>query len=438
MRTLIWTTLLAITLPVTAAVVRADDESSPAAADASAIEALIQQLGADDFQAREAAGKKLAVLGKAAQPALEKALKESKSPEVRWRADQLLQKLKGAGEKPLGAESGRPGEQGTETPPAPAGDPLDPAERIRRLMEQMEKLRQRGGSAFGSGLPGFGIPRRIEAPGLVLEPLRAGQVRLKVQREKEENQARVEDVYVGRSLSDILEQNPELLKHPGMQALKRQDAKQSWPGQGDFFKNGTPGIRVHPFPSGQGFGITTSSGVSISQGADGATVKITERGEDGKETTKEYKGESLEQIKKEHPEIADKLGGFGVHFRVGAPDFFWPGQRKRRLEPLEPTTPGVRPRTPRSPLFGVGLDKPDEALVSQLRLESGKGAVVRDVTPGSQAHKLGVERHDLILKINGEGVTLETAVRALRKAAVERAALKIELIRGGESRTLER
>jgi len=434
-RTLIWTTLLAIALPVTAAVVRAEDESSPAAADATAIEALIQQLSADDFQAREAASKKLAALGKAAQPALEKAVKESKSPEARWRADQLLQKLKGVAEKPLGAESGPPGESGTETPP-PAGDPQDPLAALRKMMEE---FRKRGSNAFAGGIPGLlNTRRRIEAPGLVLEHVRAGQVQLKVEREREENQAPVVDAYFGRSLSDILEQHPDLLKHPGMEALKRQDAKQSWPGQ-EFFKNGMPGIRVHPFPGGQGFGITTSSGVSISQGADGVTVKITERGEDGKETTKEYKGESLEQIKKEHPEIADKLGGFGVHFRVAAPDFFWPGgQRKSRLEPLDPTTPRVRPLTPGSPRFGVGLQRPDEALASQLRLAAGTGAVVRDVTPGSQAHELGVERHDLILKINGESVTLETAVRALRTAAAERGTLKIELVRGGKPRTLER
>jgi membrane-associated protease RseP (regulator of RpoE activity) len=306
------------------------------------------------------------------------------------------------------------------------------AERVRKLFEQLQK----GGAGL---LPDGLLARpRLEAEGLVLEQIGAGQVQLKVKRDAETGAATVEDLYVGRSLTEILEANPELAKLPGMEDLKRQDAKRSWPGMEDFFKRGMSGGRVSPFPGGSGFTFSSSSGVSYSQDANGVTVKITEPDKEGKPVTKEYKGASIEEIKKAHPEIADKLNGMNVTMRVMPPNFFWPN-RPRSSPFIGPTTPSARPRSvPRHGLFGISLEKPDDALASHLKLRPGSAAIVRSVTPGSPAHKLGLQVNDIIVEINGSPVSLDSAIATLRGIGAGAGALELEIIRAGEPRTLSR
>jgi WD40 repeat protein len=60
------------------------------AADEKTIRALIQQLGDDSFEVREAADKRLAAMGEPALGLLEKAAAESKDAEVRTRAEQIM------------------------------------------------------------------------------------------------------------------------------------------------------------------------------------------------------------------------------------------------------------------------------------------------------------------------------------------------------------
>ena len=444
MRTFLWSALFALALPVSASVVMAEDAPA-SAADAAIIDALIKQLGADDFRSREAASEKLAKLGRTARPALQKAAKNSESPEVRWRAEQLLKQMEGgAAEKPLGSDGDRPlpptptpgtplPGSGTPVPSSPFGQSGDLAERMKKILEQLQK--QRGRNPLMGGL--FGS-RKIEAPGLTLERISGGQVELKVRRTTTPDDAQVDDIYVGRSLSDILEAHPELAKHEGMEELKRKDAKGSWPGMDEFFKNGMPRVRIETFPGGNGFGMMTSSGVSISQGPDGVTVKITEKGEDGKPVTKEYKAATMEELKRKHPEIADKVGGFGV--RVMPPNFFWPDRSKRRPGGLmpSPVTPRANPITPAGKIFGLGLVKPDDALASHLKLDRGMGAVVREVQADSPASRLGFERNDIIVAINGTPVTLEAAVTKLRTIGRGTDPVSVEIIRKGQKQTLSR
>jgi hypothetical protein len=75
-----------------AAVVSAAETATPAPADTNKLAALVQRLGDDSFEAREAAYGQLEQLGKAAQPALEEAAK-STDPEVKSRAKRLLDHL---------------------------------------------------------------------------------------------------------------------------------------------------------------------------------------------------------------------------------------------------------------------------------------------------------------------------------------------------------
>ena len=152
MRTIALISLLGFVLPLSAASLWAEDEKPAAAAGKqaeatrAAIVRLIEELASDDYRVREAASRKLAAYGEVARPMLERAVLESESVEVRSRADQLLQRLKGAGERPLGADprAEAPGRE-PGTPGSPNEQALGAIESIKKWMAEWSK----GGAAAG-------------------------------------------------------------------------------------------------------------------------------------------------------------------------------------------------------------------------------------------------------------------------------------------------
>nr|MDJ0522156.1 HEAT repeat domain-containing protein [Planctomycetota bacterium] len=219
MRRIVLTALLGIVLPASAAVVLAGDEKKAASdAERAAIERLVQQLGADDFRTREEASRKLAGYGTKARDVLREAARTSQSPEVRWRAEQLLRRMDGAGERPLGAGPGTAPEG-----EAPASGELDSLmEQVRKQMEAFLQRKPRGG-LLESLMEGD----KIEAPGLVLERSFARGSKLLVKRKTEAGEE-VTDTFTGLGLADILRRHPELAKHPGMAELQRKVAERAW------------------------------------------------------------------------------------------------------------------------------------------------------------------------------------------------------------------
>ena len=460
MRRIVLTALLGFVLPASAAIVLAgEDKKAPAPApkaspaESAAIQKLIEQLGADDFRAREEASTKLGAYGAKARGALEAARRGTGSPEVRWRSEQLLRRISGAREKPLGAE-GAPATPGPTEVRKDRTEFDEMLERVRKQMEAMMKGRGTLGGLGGTARRSPFLMRRLEAPGLVLERSLTGPVTLRVKRDVTSQRTpekadgskgeakvgdHIEDVYKGHSLKDILAQHPDLAKHAGMAELKRQDAEHSWPGIESFreqLKN-WPRIDLRTGPNGTtGFTISSSQGVEIQHDAKGVTVKLREKDKDGNETVREFKGKTLEEIKAKNPELADKLGGTSVSFRIGRPDFFWPGRQRARLDPLRPTTPS----TPSvgSFVFGLTLTDVSDALRSHIGVDAGQGALVHNVIPGTQAHAMAILRNDVITKVNGKAVTKTAAADTLRAAGASRAALTIELIRKGKTLTLTR
>ena len=423
MRTLTWVSLIGIVLPLsvvlaTARASRADDATAE-------IERLVTQLGADDFRSREEASTKLAAYGEKARIALEQAMRDTPSPEIRWRAEQLLRRLAGRDqETPLGADGAEPQAPRADGPP----DFRSAMERMRKMFETWNE--RPGATPFGMLLGAH----RVVAPALALEPQPDGEVKLLVER-KDASGAATTETYTGHSLRDILARHPQLADHPGMEELRRREAESSWPGLEEFRKSFKAFGGALPVPNGSGFSFATSQGVEIQQDADGVTVKIRERNEKGEETVKEYKGESIEALKAKHPELADKIGGFSI--RIAPPQIFWPGRGPSHLAPLEqPTTPRALPEGQMH--FGLRLDPIGEALAAHLGLAPGKGALVLNVEPGSQAEALGVRRHDVIVRVNGQTVGLVEAGDLLREAGADKAAVTLELIRGGQALTLQR
>lgn len=210
----------------------------------------------------------------------------------------------------------------------------------------------------------------------------------------------------------------------GETAKKKNEAAEPQPG--------APGIRT---PGG-------SSSVQIQIQPGEVIVRVQET-VDGKQTVKEYKGASLEALKKEHPELAKHLGG--LRFRqqgAGDPfdmDKFWKDWHKdfdddfmRRLrddtrqemERMEHWLKMWRERDrfewPQQresarPLLGMRGDRPGAVLDAQLQLR-GRGLVVRSVEKETVADTLGLRVHDVLIELNGTEIRqIDDVARILRQ-----------------------
>ncbi|MCB9825079.1 MAG: PDZ domain-containing protein [Planctomycetes bacterium] len=452
---------------------RADDPAP--ATDPAAIDKLVEQLGAPGFDERAAASRELERLGRAAEPALRKALDASKDPEVRWRLEQLLLRLEGAGTRALGggappdkpAPDSRPGPTppGGVVPVPPGADDdvssqLSRIERIMRDLEEQMARRLRGWqdeteqdpsapSPFGRGLGGWprmdpfggmGL-RTLEVPGLTLSTDGMGPVTLRIKRDD----GPVADrnlTYRGWSLDDILAEHPELQKVPHMDELKAKVAEQPM-GPHDLLRR-----LMRPDGSGSmGFGIEFGKGLggsglgtTIIQDGRGVKVVVRRQNEKGEVEEKTYEGQDLEALKAEHPELAEALGG--MRFEVRSPRFFWgdrDGDPRDGLEPLRRDRPVTPPSAPAPASFGAIVGPLGEGLATQLRLADGVGVLVHEVVPGSAAAALGVKRFDVIVAVDGQTIRGPgDAPARLGPKADPATPLELLIVRGGEQITLKR
>ena len=449
-------------------------EEAPQATEAD-IEVLVEQLGNSDFRVREQAGAQLEKLGEKARGALERAAKKSPSLETRWRAQQILRRLEGGGVTRLDPDVPTPAAPGGEAgrqrrPSTQLGELLRRLEEVQRdfeeeggadaLHEQLKRLEKQlkeSGLILRGGLGGqspFGPGRRLpdvfrSADTLEVEGLKLtknwwrGTVTLEVAGKTPTDPS---TTYTGPSLEEILRRNPALRQHPGMTQLKRRGEDpfatsrealrklRGWHEQ--MNRVGRSGWRSH---------VSSGSGVAVIQTPDGVTVKITETDEAGKSQTKEYSGKSIEEIKEQHPEIADKLasvGTFKIH--VGPAEILRPGQSLRDLlerfrRPVTPTPPSRAQRKDQA-RFGIGYDRPELALAMHLGLAENSGALVREVLPGSMAEALGLRRHDIIVRVGEWPVSdLKVLHEKLVHAADHPAEpLELEILRRGETQVLTR
>jgi serine protease Do len=86
--------------------------------------------------------------------------------------------------------------------------------------------------------------------------------------------------------------------------------------------------------------------------------------------------------------------------------------------------------------LGVGIQPVTTDIAEQFKLNSARGALVTDVTPGSPAEKAGIIRGDVIRKVNGYEVK-DTVALVNRIAESDIGSnLTIDLVRDGESKTV--
>lgn len=394
-------------------------EAGAREASAEQVLAWVAQLGSDDFRVREQASERLAAAGEAAREALEAAMATSDSLEVRWRAQQLLLRLDGRHERRLGArEPGR----GRAAPPgaAPGMPGLGTPQELREMVERMLE-----GLGQGGGWPGIDVAP-LEGMDLLGGTFRSGaltlrqgwpgsRARLEVRGADAQGQPQ-RTTYEGASLEALLAAHPELAQHPDLAGLKKDIEERQ------RLRGLPPGTRMPMFS------FRTSEGLEVVQDGAGATVRVHERAQDGSLVTKEFKGATLEDIRREHPELSDRLGGLTL--RVGPPRVF----RGSREEPMPPLPDREQPERSTAPeaRFGMALEPVEGLLARHLRLEGRAALLVREVQPGSQAEALGVHPLDILLAIDGRDVTgMDDAVQRLRQAAREGGALRLAVLRAG-------
>ena len=86
--------------------------------------------------------------------------------------------------------------------------------------------------------------------------------------------------------------------------------------------------------------------------------------------------------------------------------------------------------------LGVGIQPVTNDIAEQFKLNSARGALVTDVTPGSPAEKAGIIRGDVIRKVNGYEVK-DTVALVNRIAETEIGSnLTIDLVRDGAAKTV--
>lgn len=233
-------------------------------------------------------------------------------------------------------------------------------------------------------------------------------------------------------------------------------------GGGEQAKEAEPELGDEPLRTRR----SVNRGVEI-QMADGKVKVRVRTVEDGKEVVKEYEGESLEQLRKDHPELNDALGGFQFRVgRAGAFDFdmdeFWKGRgrafddefwkslhrdlerdmerqrrwlehSRKRLEEMlrEDRWQFDSEEAPSGPQLGIHATRPEGVVDAQLDL-GGKGLVVEAVESGSRADRLGLLRYDILLELNGVGIRRTQDVAAALGDSAEDAKLTAKVMRRGK------
>ena len=87
--------------------------------------------------------------------------------------------------------------------------------------------------------------------------------------------------------------------------------------------------------------------------------------------------------------------------------------------------------------LGVTIQNVSQALADSFGLDRPEGALVAQVSSGSPAAKGGIESGDIILSFDGKPVPVSNSLPPLVGAVAPGESVKVELLRGGERRTLD-
>lgn len=207
--------------------------------------------------------------------------------------------------------------------------------------------------------------------------------------------------------------------------------------------------------SSQGSIRTEDETFEWSKASDGR-VKVTITRKD--EEPKTYEAPSVEELRKSEPDVAARLDEVLVHngatrFRFHLPRGLleWQGElekgwddlgRRKEVEDARKLAERLLRETHGAvsqidgPMLGIHWTPPADVLAEQLDLPEG-AMVIEDVVEGSLAAKLGIERHDILLELNGRAVTGSASVQEILGSVKEGQALTALVVRKTKQVTLE-
>lgn len=201
-------------------------------------------------------------------------------------------------------------------------------------------------------------------------------------------------------------------------------------------------------------------GMSIQPGK--VSVTITQM-VDGKLETKTYEAASLEELQEKYPELKGQLGG-RFQFRLGARDDFdmdkfweqwnnsfdnfdddirkWQEETRREVEGMRRWLELQRNQAGRlqsrqglalpGPMLGVRAGKPSEVLDAQLDLR-GRGLVIDAIEKDTLADRLGLERFDVLVELNGREIRGVDDVAAALHDAKEGESASAKVVRHAQT-----
>ena len=176
-----------------------------------------------------------------------------------------------------------------------------------------------------------------------------------------------------------------------------------------FGRDGFGVMLRHPSRSAPTAPGTRGSGrsVQVEQTREGARVRITET-IDGQEQTRDFEGNSLEDILAANPELERELAGLSIRVGRGVPidlefDLGNPlDQRLRRPPKIGqglPLLPQGRSRPALTDRLGVIVQVVGDARARELGL-ANQGLVVERAYPHTYAHLLGVKAGDVLIELD--------------------------------------
>lgn len=174
-------------------------------------------------------------------------------------------------------------------------------------------------------------------------------------------------------------------------------------------------------PGQGGFQNSHSKAYSMQVGPDGVKVEVSQD-VDGKKESQTYTAKTLDELYAAHPELKDQ---FGVHVDVPTPGSgglapqaspfghwrgFSPDEDDRPAIPLTPNAMGGAMRTD---VLGVRVGTPTAEERTAAKVDDGVGLKVESVQPGTIASKIGVEKGDMVVDLNGRAVKSVEDVRSV-------------------------
>lgn len=91
---------------------------------------------------------------------------------------------------------------------------------------------------------------------------------------------------------------------------------------------------------------------------------------------------------------------------------------------------------PQRGYIGVSLQEITEDIADSLNVPKNRGELIRGVTPGGAAARAGIQQGDVVISVNNQPVTPDQSLAYLVSNLDVGARVPIELIRGGERRTV--